>query len=203
VFGNAAFAGDGVTFVGHKNLPRALTTHGQFYLDGFRRTTGDELIDEVRLVPPTLLVEDTLALDLGARTLALRAWPAAHTDNDLTVLDVRSQTLFAGDLVFLKHLPVLDGKLRGFLATIDQLDALPAERVVPGHGPVSAWPAALADERRYLQTLTSDVRALVARGEPIAAAAAKAAATERARWELFDDFNARNATAAYSEIEWE
>jgi quinoprotein relay system zinc metallohydrolase 2 len=203
VFGNAAFADVGATFVGHRNLPRALATHGPFYLDAFRKIMGDALIDEVHLVPPTLLVEDSLALDLGARTLSLRAWPVAHTDNDLTVLDAQSGTLFAGDLVFLAHLPVLDGKLRGFLAAIDQLDALPAARVVPGHGPVSAWPAALADERRYLQTLASDVRALVARGEPIAAAAAKAAASERSHWQLFDDFNARNATAAYSEIEWE
>jgi quinoprotein relay system zinc metallohydrolase 2 len=202
VFGNAAFANEGATFVGHKNLPRALTTHGQFYLEGFRRTMGD-LIDEVRLVPPTLLVEDMLMLDLGGRTLTLRAWPAAHTDNDLTVLDGQSGTLFAGDLVFVSRAPVLDGSLRGFLAAMDTLGALPAQRVVPGHGPVSPWPAALGDERRYLETLVADVRASVARGEPIAAAAAKAATSERSRWQLFDDYNARNATAAYSEIEWE
>ena len=86
---------------------------------------------------------------------------------------------------------------------IDELGALPAQRVVPGHGAVSEWPAALADERRYLETLASDVRALVARGEPITVAADTAAASERSRWELFDDYNARNATAAFSEIEWE
>ena len=203
VFGNAAFADEGAIFVGHRNLARALATHGQFYLDAFRKIMGEELIDEVRLVPPTLPVEETLELDLGGRTLTLRAWPAAHTDNDLSVLDMRTGTLFAGDLVFLDHLPVLDGNLRGFLAAIEQLGALPAQRVVPGHGPVSPWPAALADERRYLHTLAEDVRALVAHGAPLAAAAAKAAATERPRWHLFDDFNARNATAAYSEIEWE
>src|SRR5215471_794727 len=74
LFGNAAFAIDGVTFVGHKNLPRALVTHGQFYIDAFRRIMGEQLIDEVQLIPPTLLVEETLRLDLGKRALSLRAW---------------------------------------------------------------------------------------------------------------------------------
>ena len=203
VFGNAAFAAEGTIFVGHKNLPRALATHGQFYIDAFRRIMGGQLIDEVRLIPPTLLIEETSTLDLGSRTLSLRAWPAAHSDSDLTVLDEKSGTLFAGDLVFLTHIPVLDGSLRGFLTALDTLATLPAQRVVPGHGPVSPWPAALANERRYLETLATDVRAAVARGDRIAAAAAKAAASEKSRWSLFDDYNARNATAAFSQIEWE
>jgi quinoprotein relay system zinc metallohydrolase 2 len=202
VFGNAAFANDGAIFVGHRNLPAAMAARGHFYVDAFRRSMGDELIDAVRIIPPTLLVDDTVELDLGARKLVLRAWPTSHSDNDLTVYDESTKTLFAGDLVFLTHIPVMDGSIRGWLKSTAELERVPAERVVPGHGPVSPWPAALADERRYLTTLASEVRAMVARGEPISAAA-HAAASERSNWQLFDDYNTRNATAAFSEIEWE
>jgi quinoprotein relay system zinc metallohydrolase 2 len=203
VFGNAAFSADGTIFVGDKNLPKALETRGQFYLDAFGKIMGRELIDDVRIVPPKLVVDGTLTLDLGSRALVLRTWPVAHSDSDLTALDEKTGTLFAGDLVFLAHIPVVDGSLLGWLKIMSDLGGLPAKRVVPGHGPVSDWPAALADERRYLETLATDVRALVKRGAPITQAATTAAASERSRWQLFDDYNARNATAAFSEIEWE
>jgi quinoprotein relay system zinc metallohydrolase 2 len=203
VFGNAAFTPETPVFVGHKNLPRALAARGRFYLDTFRRSMGDDLIGETKIIPPTRLVEGEDRLDLGGRTLRVRAWPAAHTDNDLTVYDEATGTLMAGDLVFLKHAPVLDGSIRGWLRIMDELAAVPARRVVPGHGPVASWPDALEPQRRYLETLARDIRALIARGSPLARAAATAGASESARWELFQEYNARNATAAFAELEWE
>jgi len=202
VFGNAAFQGDGTSFVGAKNLPRALAVRGPHYIEAFRRLMGAELIDEVRLIAPSVVVDDQIALDLGGRTLTLKAWSTAHSDCDLTVLDEQSRILFAGDLVFLRHIPVMDGSLRGWIADIDALAAIPADRVVPGHGPVSPWPLALSDERRYLDTLAGEVRGLIKAGKPISDAAG-AAGTERGKWDLFDEYNARNATAAFSEMEWE
>jgi quinoprotein relay system zinc metallohydrolase 2 len=204
VFGNAAFAGEGTVFVGHRNLPRALAARRQNYIDAFRRTMGDDLLAEVRIIAPTTLVTDELTLDLGRRPLVLKAWPAAHTDNDLTVFDQATGTLFAGDLLFARHIPVIDGSIRGWLAVSDNLARLPAARVVPGHGPVmDDWHQALDEQRRYFRRLTKDVRDLISSGADIAAAAKTAGQSEKTFWQLFADYNARNATAAFAELEWE
>ena len=101
VFGNAAFVSSGTVFVGHRNLPQALAVRGPFYTDAFRRIMGEQLLEGVRMIAPTLLVDGSTKLDLGSRTLTVTSWPTAHSDNDLTVLDEQTGTLFAGDLVFL------------------------------------------------------------------------------------------------------
>jgi quinoprotein relay system zinc metallohydrolase 2 len=204
VFGNGAFVDEHPTFVGHGKLPRALAAHAQYYTDSFRRILGDELMAGVAVIPPTQLVDGELRLDLGARALVVKAWPTAHTDNDLTVLDESSHVLFAGDLVVVQHIPVLDGSIRGWLAVMQEMAHIPAALMAPGHGPVMAdWPRPLEDQRRYLERLMGDVRASIAGGASIATAVQTAAQTERDRWALFDEYNARNATAAFAELEWE
>jgi quinoprotein relay system zinc metallohydrolase 2 len=205
IFGNAALAGPGVTFAGHSHLPASIRERGPFYLHSFRDALGAEAIARVRLIAPSLLVEDRTELDLGGRTLLLTAWaPQAHSDCDLTVLDETTRTLFAGDLVFLDHVPVIDGSLKGWLDLLPRLAALPADRVVPGHGGrVAAWPASLDDERRYLLAVQQDARRLIASGTAMNEAVPQIGESERARWRLFDDYNPRNATAAFSELEWE
>jgi quinoprotein relay system zinc metallohydrolase 2 len=204
VFGNAAMPA-GAIFVGHHNLPAELAKRGDYYLRAYRRQLGDALIGAVRLIPPTLLVDTETTLDLGGRSLVLTAWsPAAHTNCDLTVLDTTSGVLFAGDLVFVQHVPVVDGSLTGWAALLPRLASLPARLVVPGHGRAAMpWPQALEDERRYLTVLAEDARRQIAAGTPLARAILEIGRSEEPRWELFDDYNPRNATAAFSELEWQ
>ena len=181
----------------------ALAARGAFYLSAFQETMGSTL-EGVEIIPPTQTVTDQATLDLGHRQLQLVAWKTSHSDCDLTIMDQTSGTLFAGDLLFLRHVPVVDGSLLGFLEVAEQLAAIPAKRVVPGHGPaVADWPNALNDQRSYLLRLTADLRSAIRRGSGVSETVKTAGRDEAAKWNLFENYNARNATTGYAELEWE
>ena len=203
IFGNAAFAEDQPDYIGHHQLPRAIRQRAESYLTNIQTMLG-EAANGSRLVPPTRLVESILILDLGNRKLVLRAWPVAHTDNDLTVMDERSGTLWTGDLLFSERTPSIDGDIHGWLAVIKELVAMPARLVIPGHGPVSAEKnTALEKQRLYLQTLLDDVRRGIKDGQTMTQTLSNAARAEEQKWVLFGTVNPRNAAMLYPVLEWE
>jgi len=202
-FGAAAFRGEQAVFVGHQNLPRALQQRGTFYLKTLIRDLQD-LARGSEVVEPSLLVKDRLELDLGGRTISLTAWPTAHTDNDLTVLDSSTSTLWTGDLLFVQHTPVLDGSLTGFLSVIDQLAQLAPAHYVAGHGRTDqGWNAVLEHERRYFQLLADETRRALKSRRTLQDAIETVGVSETENWVNFDLFHRRNVTAAYTELEWE
>ena len=204
VLGNAAFARDGVTFVGHENLAEALRSRKEQYLAATKALVGAEAFAGTEIVLPTMPVRGRLELDLGNRRLILEAWPTAHTNSDLTVLDEKTGTWFLGDLLFAGHVPALDGSLNGWIRVAAALTSRQAARVVPGHGPSSLpWPEAADPMTRYLKGLATDVRRMIREGRTMRDAAGEAGRAEAQHWALFDEFNARNATAAFHELEWE
>ena len=203
VLGNAAFSQTGAVFVGHRNLPAALAARVDSYTANMGAILGLDPARGFGAVLPGLLVEDETRLDLGGRVLLLKAWGVAHTDNDLTVFDATTGTLITGDLLFERHLPVVDGRLLGWLKAMPEMERLAATQVVPGHGKAPLpWPAALAKQKLYLETLAADLRAAIKSGVPISKAVSIGAPSP-VDWDLIADFHPRNATAAYSELEWE
>src|SRR5579859_596610 len=203
IFGASAFKPDDPVFIGHARLPGALAERGAYYRRGLERSLGDKASGS-EIVDPTLLVSDVMAIDLGDRVVEIRAHAPAHTDNDLTLFDRLTRTLWASDLLFVERIPVIDGSLLGWLKELDGLRALPALRAIPGHGPaVVDWPAGAEAETRYLKAVLADTRAAIREGIDIGDAWRHVALEERDRWLLFDDYHARNVITAYKELEWE
>ncbi len=202
IFGASAFAADHPEVIGHARLPAALAARQEFYRRNLVDLLGPEAAGQA--LAPTTLVADRQVIDLGGRILEITAHDPAHTDTDLTLFDAATGTLWAADLLFVGRIPVLDGSLTGWQAALAALKPRAAARAVPGHGPVSVpWPAAAADEERYLATLAREVRALIIKGVDIDAASRLAMQGERDKWRLFDDYNGRNVIEAYKELEWE
>jgi quinoprotein relay system zinc metallohydrolase 2 len=203
VMGNAAFLAEDPTFIGHKNLPTGLLSRRDSYVAAYESVFGPDSAKDA-IVVPSHLVSERETIDLGHRVLEIRTFPTAHTDSDLIVIDQISKTLFAGDLVFLERTPAIDGSILGWLKAIETLRGIPAARVVPGHGPVTApWPAALDPEQAYFAGLVRDIRKLIADGGSLQQATDTIGLAESGHWLLFDSYNARNVTAAYTELEWE
>lgn len=201
VLGAAVFAEQGARVVGHRRLPRALAARAGAYLEAGRRLVGPAF--EGTSVPDAI-DEAPEEIDLGGRRLIVEQHPTAHTDNDLSVFDRATGTWFLGDLLFVDHLPVLDGSLTGWIALIETLTAREAARVVPGHGPAALpWPEAAAPLGAYLDMLATATRDAIAEGRPMLEAIRTIEPWHGNMWLLVPLFHPRNASAAYQELEWE
>jgi quinoprotein relay system zinc metallohydrolase 2 len=202
-FGAAAFADDQPEFIAHENYPAQLAARARPYLNALRRDLGDAAEGSVT-VKPTRLVKTEMQIDLGGRTVRVRAWPPAHTDDDLTVYDETAHTFWLSDLLFVDHTPVVDATITGYLAVMADLRRLPAAHYVPGHGRGRApWPAALDPQERYLRSIMEQTRAAIRAKKTIQQAADEVGREEQGNWRAFETFHRRNVTTAYTELEWE
>jgi glyoxylase-like metal-dependent hydrolase (beta-lactamase superfamily II) len=180
-----------------------MAARGPFYIEKARDLLGIDLSPK-DIIPPDLLVGNSMDLDLGGRILKLTAHPAAHTDNDLTVYDPLTETLWMADLLFIEHLPVIDGSLKGWLGILDELERQSFKRVIPGHGPlVTNWPQSMQPEKKYLQMLLTEIKATIKEGGYLEQALETVGYTAKPHWKLFDEFHRKNVSTAFAELEWE
>ncbi len=136
----------------------------------------------------------------------LEAQKTAHTDNDLTVFDKQTGTLFLGDILFAKHIPALDGSIRGWLALLDQLKSRTRRR--PRRARPRAGLHGMARRRSPPSSAISTESPTTCaprsrRGAPWRRPCATAGMSEKDAWLLFKEYHARNVSAAFAELEWE
>ena len=127
------------------------------------------------------------------------------------MFDHTSRTLIAGDLLFVKQIPVIDGSLNGWIKVTQELinffEKSPnkdyVESIIPGHGPMQNDVRGLENQLNYLVALKRAVKEAL-RDNISLQSAMKTIDFESARvWENSADYLKRNISAAYAELEWE
>ena len=159
----------------------------------FPRLFGD--IDSIPgLTFPNVAYADSLQILLGDREVEVRYLGGGHTEGDSVVWLPQERVLFAGDLVEARAAPYMgDASIAEWsTSTLDRLEALEAETLVPGRGPALTGGAvgeAVRETREYLSTLWRTVEPVRRRGGTLKEAFDAAEATLRPRfgdWWIFD-----------------
>lgn len=203
IYGNSAFNSANIEFIGHHKLAKAMIARRAYYINNAAEQLAIQINFE-NIIPPTINVIDRLKIDLGGRELELTAHPTAHTNNDLSIYDKQTNTLWLSDLLFREHLPVIDGSIKGWLAELERLEKQDYHYVIPGHGAlVTDWKHALQPQQRYLTLLRDEIRAMIKQGRFLEEALTTVAYSEAKRWKLFEWFHRKNITVAFAELEWE
>jgi len=203
VFGNAAFLGDGTYFVGHKKFAESSRCTRAILHQCFSAQHGRRLDQR----GTNRAADDSGGWHAQARSrteephLARMAGGAQRQRFDGARRANRN--LVRGDLVFVTHIPVLDGSIRGWLAVIEELGAMSAHVWFPvtDREQLAGLPS-----RRSAATWKSSRPMFVhwsTTASPCARRPTRLPPRNDRNGICFDDYNARNATAAFSEIEWE
>ncbi|MDD1793842.1 quinoprotein relay system zinc metallohydrolase 2 [Enterovibrio sp. ZSDZ42] len=198
-FGNQAFVSEQPQFIAHTRYAGDFHAKANYYQ---QRLTAP-WFEGTTPIAATHFIEKETEIDLGQRTLVLMAHERAHTRHDLTVFDATTRTLIAGDLLFVDHVPSLDGSLTGWLSVINTLNAMPYLRVIPGHGPIQTGKNAFDAQTHYLRSLAQEVRAAINQNIDINTASLTVLRSHADNWKLFEQFHGRNVIQAYKELEWE
>ena len=161
VLGASAFAADWV--IAHEGTRRWIRERGEADFESETRRFP-RLFRDVESIPgltyPNVGFEDTLRLDLGGREVELVHLGRGHSAGDACVWLPEERILFAGDLVEARAAPYMGDAFveEWSTTTLDRVEALGAQTIVPGRGP-AAGPEAIAETREYLLTLWDSVRA--------------------------------------------
>ncbi len=203
ILGNLAFKNEDAQFVGHIKLIDAIEQSRDFFLEQSKNDLGPAP-NRNSIVGPNLGVDKTMDLDLGNRLLRLTAYQTAHSSTDLTVLDLKTNTLWTGDLIFKERIPALSGKLKGWLMVLETLKNQEINLAIPGHGTISHdWPQTYAAEKSYLTMLLNDTREAIKNGQFLEDAVSSIGKEEKQEWLLHEQHHSRNVTKAFTELEWE
>ena len=175
--GNSYFRDQGVDIWGHPGIAR---TEAEFqaeiaeFNDGIVSTARRRMFEanaffsETKLVNPNRLLGEETTFELGGCSASVLSTPG-HTATNISIWVESEKVLYTGDCLINEYVPNLDAggvaDWKIWLESLKKIEALQAEIVVAGHGPVACG----GEAARMIATVRRTLEEAILRGVSLTA----------------------------------
>lgn len=203
-FGTEEFEEFKPEIVGHEKLDRSLLNNFEFYKNLQFSITNDDSMQNVKLVMTTqsIKTEESLIIDLGERLVEIKAWKSGHTDNDISIYDIKTK-IFWSEMIFVERTPSIRASIKGWKSNLKKINDMDINLIVPGHGPVKTKNEAIKPMMNYFDRLITQAREYHKMNKTLEEAQKNIGSENLENWKLYEDYNVVNVTRTYTELEWE
>ena len=130
------------------------------HMEAFRKMSAQnmDLLQNVKFRAPDVIFDREAKIDLGGVTARLFWVGPPHTKGDELIFVEEDSVLIPGDIVQKNIFPIMpneDASLKGWLAILDQVQALHPKYIVPDHGTAIVDASQIDVERAYFLALQS------------------------------------------------
>jgi glyoxylase-like metal-dependent hydrolase (beta-lactamase superfamily II) len=159
-----------------------------------------ENLAAIKILPPSVALDDSLTIVDGRREVELIYLGRAHTEGDIVLLLPEERIAFVGDLFFNRGLPnTQDANLHEWMKTLEEVLKLPADTFVPGHGPIGTR-YEVERFRDYFEALRILIEPAVARGDTLEQVLEEVQVPGRFAYYDFQNFFPSNVQKMYAEL---
>jgi glyoxylase-like metal-dependent hydrolase (beta-lactamase superfamily II) len=128
------------------------------HMEAFKKMSAQnfDLLQNVKFRPPDVLFDREAKIDLGGVTARMFWIGPAHTKGDELIYIEEDSVLIPGDIVQKDIFPIMpnaDASLKGWLAILDNVEALHPKFIVPDHGASIVDSSQIGAQRAYLLAL--------------------------------------------------
>lgn len=201
IFGAAAFQARGIPVLAHRRGAELMAQRCETCLRNLRAVLGEDAMTATRVVKPDRLIGRGETLELIGRPLRIIAPQWSSAPGAIAVLDERTSTLIAGNLVMTGRVPDMrDARLKTWRRALRQLESTRCQHLIPGYGPVGNC-TDIDVFARYPASLERCVSDLIKENVSLAGLQDRCNLPEFARWDQYETQHPRNAQFVYLELE--
>lgn len=163
--GNGFFRAKGIDIYGHELIKRdsndlsSMVSYFGSYIDNRKRKDACEeqiMFENSEIVNPNIIVSKDVEIDLGGLMVKVLMTPG-HTETNISVYVPSDKVLYSGDTIVTRFIPNLEeGSAKEWdhwLKSLELLNNLDVEAVVPGHGKCLLDKEAIKNEFERLNTI--------------------------------------------------